>query len=114
MKLFCEKPESKGYFISKNSFKLSKFANQQSKELLYRIQLLDKLQPNQFPSHFEIQFEVLLWHTMSYTQDYGNKNNSVFLQKQLIIGTNINVMTFYKITITLMARFVAWLRINIT
>ena len=56
MKLFCEKPESKGYFISKNSI----FAIQRSKELLYRIQLLDKLQPNQFPSHFEIQFEVLL------------------------------------------------------
>ena len=78
MKLFCEKPESKGYFISKISFQLSKFANQRSKELLYRIQLLDKLQPNQFPSHFEIQFEVLLWHTMSYTQEYGNKNKFTF------------------------------------
>ena len=58
--MFYEKPESKGYFISKISFLLLKFAIQQNKELLYRIQLLDKLQPNQFPSHFEIQFEVLL------------------------------------------------------
>ena len=55
-----EKPESKGYFKSKLSFQSKLIAVQRNQELLYRLQLLDKLQPNQFPSHFEIQFEVLL------------------------------------------------------